>query len=116
VEELNTRAIILETLWTGFRAMLLSLFLHVIHFYGLLVHAQSFVQLPFIPLAVKTPYLNAWSVNKNVTSPNGWPQFFTNNKVSALGSLSRNALTPYSDRRLGWSGPCRWPGVSVDGS
>jgi hypothetical protein len=76
--------------------MVLSLFLYVILFYGLLAHAQSLIQLPFIPLAVKTPYLNAWSLN-SAAPPTGWSQFFTNDKVSARHLLGRNTLISDSD-------------------
>ncbi|KAF9444145.1 hypothetical protein P691DRAFT_736930 [Macrolepiota fuliginosa MF-IS2] len=59
---------------------------------GLPVFAQSPLQLGYIPLAVKTPYLHGWVASRNgSTQPPAhiWPNFFT------------------TDRILGWCGMIR---------
>ncbi|KAJ3568846.1 hypothetical protein NP233_g5446 [Leucocoprinus birnbaumii] len=71
--------------------MVFSLILHVAVFYGLLACAQTTLQIPFVPLAVKTPYLNAWYSNSDSTiSPAvNWPQFFTNDKILGWAGIVR---------------------------
>ncbi|KAJ3568844.1 hypothetical protein NP233_g5444 [Leucocoprinus birnbaumii] len=58
----------------------------IAHFLVLLVNAQSPKRIPFLPLAVKTPYLNTWLHNSDFAPDDDRAQFFTD------------------DRKLGWTG------------
>jgi hypothetical protein len=58
--------------------MLPALALQVFLFHGLLVYAQSSLQLGYLPLAVKTPYLSGWIPSNNGSAPGSvWPDFLT---------------------------------------
>ncbi|KAF9445097.1 hypothetical protein P691DRAFT_735541 [Macrolepiota fuliginosa MF-IS2] len=70
--------------------MLSILFLQVTLFYGLLVSAQSSFPLGYIPLAVKTPYLNGWIASDTGASPaHNWPNFFTTDRTLGWGGMIR---------------------------
>ncbi|KAF9443528.1 hypothetical protein P691DRAFT_778832 [Macrolepiota fuliginosa MF-IS2] len=59
-------------------------------FYALLVSAQSSFPLGYIPLAVKTPYLNGWVTSDSGISPaKNWPTFFTEDRLLGWGGLIR---------------------------
>lgn len=96
--------------------MPLSLFFHVVLYYGLLARAQSLLQVPLIPLAVKTPHLNAWFPNSANAPAGEWPRFFTNDKVSVLRVFCTKTLTLSIETDVGFVGPGGWAGVSVDGN
>jgi hypothetical protein len=66
---------------------MLSALLQALVFHGLLAHAQSSFQLGYIPLTVKTPYLNGWIVSNTGSSPEqAWPNFYTTERVSLVSS------------------------------
>ncbi|KAF9445100.1 hypothetical protein P691DRAFT_291867 [Macrolepiota fuliginosa MF-IS2] len=65
--------------------------------YTLLVSADSLFQLGYIPLTIKTPYLQVWLASNKGTSPvQAWPNFFT------------------TDRTLGWYGMIRVDNQTYD--
>jgi hypothetical protein len=62
-----------------------ALVLQVVLFHGLLVYAQSSFQLGYLPLAVKTPYLNGWIISNNGSSPErAWPNFYMFDRVCSM--------------------------------
>ncbi|KAF5346060.1 hypothetical protein D9756_010802 [Leucocoprinus leucothites] len=62
----------------------------------LLAHAQSSFQLGYIPLAVKTPYLNAWISSNTGSSPErAWPNFYTTDREFGWAGLIRVDNQPY---------------------
>jgi len=96
---------------------------------GVLVHSQATSSQTFwpaaVPLAVRSPYLNAWMATLNGTAPlNIWPTFWTSDHVGALVfscTLCLGVIDPkFPD--LGLGGLCsswrldismaggRWPG------
>jgi hypothetical protein len=75
-----------------------------------------------VPLAVRSPYLNAWMDVRNGSTPqNAWPVFWDDSSVSILFLLSHCVHSEtkgifFQDRRLGWLYSDRWHGLSVAGS
>lgn len=72
--------------WTAVVIMLFSLLLHVFLACVLLVNTQSTQRIPFLPLAVKTPYMNTWFRNSDIAPANDSSMFFLH------------------DKKLGWDG------------
>ncbi|KAF5360962.1 hypothetical protein D9756_005161 [Leucocoprinus leucothites] len=69
--------------------MLFSSLILVAFLCTLLSNAQSNQRIPFIPLAVKNPYMNAWYRNSNTAPAGDWPWFFTNNKILGWAGFIR---------------------------
>ncbi|KAF9444696.1 hypothetical protein P691DRAFT_677102 [Macrolepiota fuliginosa MF-IS2] len=62
--------------------------LQIAFFYALLVSARSSFPLGYIPLAVKTPYLNGWTAgNTEATPAQDWPNFFTGDRARWSGII-----------------------------
>ncbi|KAJ3567658.1 hypothetical protein NP233_g6220 [Leucocoprinus birnbaumii] len=75
--------------------MILPLLFHSALLYASLANAQSAPQIPFLPLAVKGPYLNAWH-HSGATAPAGdWPKFFTDDKILGWAGFVRVDNTSY---------------------
>ena len=86
-----------------------------------LVGAQGTIQTLFpeaIPLAVKTPYLNAWYESKNTSAPlaNAFPQFWSLG-VSFPFFVQRipTRIGAGVDIRLGRQNQGQWDSIQVDG-
>ncbi|KAF5360446.1 hypothetical protein D9756_005173 [Leucocoprinus leucothites] len=83
--------------------MVFSFVLYVAVFSGLLARAQTALQIPFIPLAVKTPYLNAWYQNNPVAPANLWPQFFKSDKILGWVGFVRVDTQAYQWLGMGYN-------------